>query len=127
MGLCCLCSYCLRCWQICLCTECAWRKIQRPDYLCSWVDLKQQFGAMYKQRGNLRTCVEAAGEIMLAVRHKTWSLKAHLHCIRNINVGCLPLVAVLAVLAGTMVSYVCSGNRLCCYIVCDFILQHSCS
>ncbi|WIA29578.1 hypothetical protein OEZ86_012070 [Tetradesmus obliquus] len=46
---------------ICLCAECAWRKIQRPDYLCSWVDLKQLFGATYKQRGNLRTCVEAAG------------------------------------------------------------------
>jgi hypothetical protein len=57
------------CCQICLCTECAWRKIQRPDYLCSWVDLKQQFGATYKQHGNLRTCVEAAGEMMPGVRH----------------------------------------------------------
>lgn len=56
----------LACCQICLCAECAWRKIQRPDYLCSWVDLKQLFGATYKQRGNLRTCVEAAGAATLA-------------------------------------------------------------
>lgn len=48
--------------QIALCTECTWRRIQRPDYLCSWVDLKKYYMEKYKRGGNLRTCVETAGE-----------------------------------------------------------------
>eukprot|EP00775_Hariotina_reticulata_P003768 gene3768-4027_t len=47
--------------KVALCMECRWRRIQRPDYLCSWVDLKQCFVKKYKKGGNLRTCVEAAG------------------------------------------------------------------
>eukprot|EP00879_Flechtneria_rotunda_P017683 GHRR01018535.1.p1 GENE.GHRR01018535.1~~GHRR01018535.1.p1 ORF type:complete len:288 (+),score=86.09 GHRR01018535.1:317-1180(+) len=47
--------------KLALCIECSWRRIQRPDYLCSWVNLKRVFTARYKRGGNLRTCVEAAG------------------------------------------------------------------
>lgn len=47
--------------QVALCQECGWRRIQRPDYLCCWVDLKQHFRAKYKKAGNLRSCVEKAG------------------------------------------------------------------
>jgi len=48
--------------QVALCTECRWRRIQRPDYLCRWVDLKRHYKAKYRKAGNLRTCVEAAGQ-----------------------------------------------------------------
>jgi hypothetical protein len=47
--------------QVALCTECNWRRIQRPDYLCRWVDLKHHFRTKYKKAGNLKTCVSTAG------------------------------------------------------------------
>jgi len=47
--------------KVAMCQECSWRRIQRPPYLCSWIDLKQHFQQKFKRAGNLRTCVEAAG------------------------------------------------------------------
>lgn len=55
--------------QIALCTECGWRRIQRPDYLCSWVDLKKYYIEKFKRGGNLRSCVEAVG--------LSWQGRAH--------------------------------------------------
>jgi hypothetical protein len=52
--------------QVALCQECGWRRIQRPDYLCRWVDLKEHFRTKYKRAGSLKTCVEQAGQ---AVTH----------------------------------------------------------
>lgn len=55
--------------QIALCTECTWRRIQRPDYLCSWIDLKKYFTERFKRGGNLRSCVEAAGKLCQRCRN----------------------------------------------------------
>lgn len=38
-----------------------WRKIEQPKYLRRWIDLSAVWSKHSSRRGNLRTCVEAAG------------------------------------------------------------------
>jgi hypothetical protein len=59
--------------QICLETECEWRKLPRPPYLRRWCNLKQVFSRRYRRTGNLRKSVESLGK---AQRHGRCALSA---------------------------------------------------
>ncbi len=56
------------CAQVCLETECEWRRLPRPPYLRRWCNLKAVYTRRYRRTANLRKCVEALGEWVAVLR-----------------------------------------------------------